>query len=230
MARTPEQIEELLDKVEGLLKSWDDANDKFDRSEWNKKYGERFGQYSDKLKKLNGDDFDILSASYDEHKNSYSDYTDDEYTDALEANIKKVVARVWPDATSEEAETVASEVTEAVEGEAEEEKPEGEGLTEAHVEVEDKDGDGDITEDEVETHTLSEGDGEAENEGEAEESTSDARQKRIAKMKSNWTGSPHTSGGREGHTSDEGCKESLDDKEEEKVEKKKEYDPLDRLY
>ena len=221
MARTPEQIEELLDKVEGLLKTWDEANDKFDRGEWNKKYGERLGAYSDKLKRLNGSDFDILSASYDEHKNEYPDYTDDEYVDALEENIKGVIRQVWPEATEEQVEKVAEQVSEEVK----ESEGEGEsGLTEAHVEVEDKDGDGDITSDEVETHTLSEGEDEVEEE---EDSTSDARQKRIAKMQSSWTGSPHTSGGRDGKTSDEECKEGIE--EEEEKPKKKAYDPMDRF-
>jgi hypothetical protein len=57
-----------------------------------------------------------------------------------------------------------------------------------------------------------------------EGTTSDARQKRIDKMQKAWTGSPHTSGGREGHTSDEECKEEPEPKPQ-----KKAYDPLDNL-
>lgn len=115
--RTPEQIEEILDKVESLLGEFSTAEDNHNRNEWSKKYGERLGKYSDKLKALNGDDFDVVSSSYDEYHNDYSDLTDDDYMDALEENIKKVVQRVWPDATPEQAEQIAEEAVAETEGE-----------------------------------------------------------------------------------------------------------------
>lgn len=118
--RKPEQIEELLDKLEDLLGTYSEAQDKYDRGQWSDKYGERFGKYADKLKLLNGDDFDIIAASYDEHKNDYSDLSDDEYCDALEENIKKVLARVWPDASDEQIESAAEDIKEAAEGSEEE--------------------------------------------------------------------------------------------------------------
>lgn len=145
--RSPEQIEALLDKVEGIISEFDGAKDKYDRGCFADKYGERLGQYSDKLKALNGDDFDIVKSAYDEHKNDYSDMSDDDYVNALEDNIKKVIARVWPEAPEEVKEEVAEQVSEAVDN------PDGE-TTETHIETEDKNGDGKISEDEVETHTL----------------------------------------------------------------------------
>lgn len=199
MRRSQEEILELMDK---LLDDWEAANDKFDRSEWSKKYGERFGQYSDKLKALNGDDFDIVNASYDEYHNDYKDLNDDEYADALEDNIKKILARVWPEAPEE----VKKEVAETVAEEAGDAAKDG-AKVEAHVEAEDNDGNGEISKDEVETHTLEE-------KPEEEEITSDARSKRVAKMKSSWTGSPHTSGGRDGTTSDEEAKKPVEEVEE----------------
>ena len=129
--RTPEQIEELLDKLENLFSTYDEAQDKYDRGQWSDKYGERFGKYADKLKLLNGDDFDIIAASYDEHKNNYSDLSDDEYCDALEENIKKVLARIWPDASEEQIESAAEDIAETAEGseeESEEETPSDESL------------------------------------------------------------------------------------------------------
>lgn len=209
MKRTPEEIMELMDK---FLDQYDEANDRFDRDQWSKKFGERFGGYGDKLKAVYGDDFDILKTTYDERKEFYPELDEDEYMDAKEGDIKAFIQRIWPEVPEEKAEEVAEKVEEAV-SESEPEKEE------VHIEAEDKDKDGEISEDEVETHALEE---KPEDE---EGTTSDARQKRINKMQKAWTGSPHTSGGREGHTSDEECKD--EPKAEEP--RKKAYDPLDNL-
>lgn len=203
--RTPEEIEAILDKVESLLGEFDEANDRFDRKQWSDKYGERLGQYQDRLKALNGDEFDIMNASFDEkHSDAYKDLEDDQYIDALEDNIKKVIERVWPEASEE----VKEEVAETVAEEAKDAAEDGDKV-EAHVEAEDKDGDGNITEDEVETHTLEEKDepAEAAEEDQEDAITSDIRTKRVNKMKGSWKGSPHTSGGRDGTVSDEDAKE-----------------------
>ena len=196
MKRTSEEIMEAMDK---LLDSWESAQDKFDRGEWSKKFGERFKPYEEKLKRANGDDFDLMNASYDEYHKDYSDITDDEYANALEDNIKKVLERLWPDASEEEKESAAEEIaTEVKEGEAEPE------VTETHIETEDKDGDGEISEDEVETHTLK---------SDEDCKTADISQpiemgKRTDKMKG-WK-NPSQSGGRDGKCgihSDEEAKE-----------------------
>lgn len=148
--RTPEEINALLDKVESLLGQFDEANDRFDRGEWNKKYGERLGPYCDKLKALNGDNFDLMKESFDEYHKDYSDISDDDYVDHLEDNIKKVIERIWPSAPEEVKEEAAEKIAEAAEN------PEDGAVTETHIETEDKNGDGKISEDEVETHTVSE--------------------------------------------------------------------------
>lgn len=149
MERNPEEINALLDRVESLLGQFDEANERFDRGEWNKKYGERLGPYCDKLKTLNGDDFDLMKESFDEYHKDYSDVSDDEYVDHLEDNIKKVIERIWPSAPEEVKEEAAEQIAEATEN------PEG-AVTETHIETEDKNGDGEIQPDEVETHTVSE--------------------------------------------------------------------------
>ena len=148
--RTPEEMNALLDRVESLLSQFDEANDRFDRGEWNKKYGERLGPYCDKLKTLNGDDFDLMKESFDEYHKDYSDVSDDEYVDHLEDNIKKVIERIWPEAPEEVKEEAAEQIAEAAEN------PEDGAVTETHIETEDKNGDGKIQPDEVETHTVSE--------------------------------------------------------------------------
>ena len=137
MARTPEQIEELLDKVESLLNSYKEADDAFQdnqrKENWHNKYGERLAPYSEKCKLLNGDDFDLESESRKEYETQYSDLTDDEYIDALENNIKATLQRIWPEAPKEEIEQAAEEIV--TEQQAEEQQSE-EPQVEAEVTIE----------------------------------------------------------------------------------------------
>lgn len=116
MKYSEEQVEQILDKVSALLDEYGAADSKFqddqDRKHWDETYGERLGAYSDKLKKLNGEDFDLIDEARKEHKESYSDVSEDDYVNALEENIKKVIARVWPEMPEEKVEEVAEQVAE----------------------------------------------------------------------------------------------------------------------
>lgn len=102
--------EELIARLRELISQFDEAEDGWNRSEWAKKYNDRLGPYVDKLKTLNGDDFDIFDASYSEYHDDYEDIGDDAYIDALEDNIKKVLHRVWPEASEEQIEETAEEI------------------------------------------------------------------------------------------------------------------------
>lgn len=175
--RTPEQIEEALDKLDGLLAKFDEANDKFDRGEWSKKYSEKFAPYEEKLKLLNGDDFDLMKESYDEYHKDYSDLSDDDYANSLEENIKKVLQRIWPKAEPEKIEQAVEEVKEAATGE----EPAKE---EIHIESEDKDGDGEISKDETEVHAMEEKPA-AETEQETDDSEEDRFVKELEDYKAN---------------------------------------------
>lgn len=200
MKYTQEEIEQYIDMFKGLMDEYNSANDTFSRNQWKEKYGERLEPYSDKLKRLNGDSFDIMKESYDEYHDKYSDFESDKYIDALTGNIKKVIERIWPEAPEEVKEEAAQQITEAVdEG--------GEGKVETHIEAEDKDGDGEITGDEVETHTVEEKEEPNEEPKEDElESDSNAKtryQKRSASNKEKLAGwDPQKRLG-----SDEDCKE-----------------------
>lgn len=163
--RTPEEQEALFDRMEAFLNDYAKADNEFQtnqrKSNWNNKFGERFAPYAEKLKKLNGDDFDIMNASFDEYEKDYSDLSDDEYCDALENNIKATLQRIWPD-EPEKVEQAVEEVKEAVT----EEEPAKE---EIHIESEDKDGDGKISKDETEVHAMEEKSDEDEELDESEE-------------------------------------------------------------
>lgn len=106
---TPEEEE----KFRAILSEYDGATDRFNRSQWSNKFGERFKPYEDKLKKLNGDDFDIMKESYDEYHKDYSDLSDDDYANSLEENIKKVLQRIWPEAEPEQIKQAAEEAAES---------------------------------------------------------------------------------------------------------------------
>ena len=186
--RTPEETEALLDRLESLLGQFDEANDRFDRDQWNQKYGEKLSPYSEKLKTLNGDDFDIMKESYDEYHDKYSDFESDKYIDALTGNIKKVIERIWPEAPEEVKQEAVQQITEAVD--------EG-------GEAEDKDGDGEITGDEVETHTVEEKEEPKEDELESDSNAKTRYEKRSASNKAKLAGwDPQKRLG-----SDEDCKE-----------------------
>lgn len=155
--------EELIGRLRELISKFDDAEDQWNRSEWSKKHGDRLGQYSEKLKVLNGDDFDLLGESYDEFHKDYEDIGDDAYIDALEKNIKKVLERVWPEATEEQIEDTAEQICDEHKadeeaGQAEEEA--GEAVVDKEIPVE--------TEIEIETKPADEA-AEAEEESEEEE-------------------------------------------------------------
>lgn len=156
--RTPEEQEALFDRMEAFLNDYAKADNEFQtnqrKSNWNSKFGERFAPYAEKLKQLNGDDFDIMNASFDEYEKDYSDLSEDEYCDALEENIKATLQRIWPEAEPEKVEQAAEEVKEAVKDE--EPAVEEPAKEEIHIESEDKDGDGKISKDETEVHAMEE--------------------------------------------------------------------------
>ena len=162
MKYSEEELEQIIDEMKELISSYKTADNEYQtnqrRENWKNKFGERFAPYTDKIKLLNGDDFDLMEESRKEYEDQYSDLTDDEYCNALENNIKATLQRIWPEAEPEQIEEATQEI-------AENASPEGDGgLTETHIEVEDKDGDGEISEDEVETHTVSEDEPEEEEE------------------------------------------------------------------
>ena len=193
--RTPEEIEGILDRMESFLNQYDEADkafmDKQDADNWNSKFGERLGQYSDKLKQLNGDDFDIIESSRKEYKDSYSDLSDDDYVNALEENIKKVLDRVWPEATEEQKQEVAAEA--ASETDAEPAKTE--------TEVETK-----VTEEPKDEETTSDMNAK-------ENPDMDNTVEHEGRGGQKFWGNPRFSGGRNGKTSDEEEKEEISETE-----------------
>lgn len=199
MMRSLEEINTILDRLEPIIKEFDSADDKFKRGQWSDKFSERFKPYEEKLKRLNGDDFDIMKESYDEHNSEYSDLSDDDYADALENNIKDVLKRIWPEADEEQIEQAAEEIADETEGDS---VTVTEVSTEAPKEEEDKEEkDDSITSDE------------------------DAKGFRPVKIrgdgasgeKNDWPGNPKTI------RSDEDCKETYPSEEEKFIKELEDY-------
>ena len=62
--------------------------------EFTERNGETLGKYADKLKKLNGDDFDIMSAAFDEYTNDFSDIEEATYVAQLVSEIDNKIAKL----------------------------------------------------------------------------------------------------------------------------------------
>lgn len=202
--RTPEEIESILDRMESFLNSYDEADkafmDKQDADNWNSKFGERLRKYSDKLKQLNGDEFDIVESSRKEYKDSYSDLSDDDYVNALEENIKKVLDRVWPEATEEQKQEVA---------EAAANEPEVAPKTETEVETK-------VETEEPKSETETKEEDEATSDMNAKENPDmDNTVEHAGRDGQKFWGNPRFSGGRSGKTSDEEEKECPEEAETE---------------
>lgn len=102
MAMTAEELEstvlDLKDKIDTILKTVDDSEKKYKHDkgleEFTERNGETLGKYADKLKKLNGDDFDIMSAAFDEYNNDFSDIEEATYVAQLVSEIDNKIAKL----------------------------------------------------------------------------------------------------------------------------------------
>ena len=89
------ELSELKDVVHnGILKPIEkDYNDKKYKEAtdmWTKRYGEKLAPYVDRLKATEGDDFDLMKASYDSWNETDAD--SDEFVDALIKKIEESLA------------------------------------------------------------------------------------------------------------------------------------------
>ena len=88
----------LKDKIDTILNSADEAEKKFnhdrDLAAFTERNGETLGKYADKLKKLNGDDFDIMSSAFDEYHNDFSDIEEATYVAQLVSEIDNKLSKL----------------------------------------------------------------------------------------------------------------------------------------
>jgi hypothetical protein len=163
---TNEELEktvlELKEKIDNILNTASEAEKKYnhdrDLEAFTERNGEALGKYSDKLKKLNGEDFDLMSSAFDEYNNDFSDVEESVYVAQLVSEIDNKISKLKEALQDDEIEIKSDEDTtevktddETVETPAEEPKKEGSETEEVETEEkEEKDDDEILDEDEDE--------------------------------------------------------------------------------
>ncbi len=89
---------EMKDKLDNILNTVNESEKKYQHDVGVKGFTERnnesLGKYVDKLKKLNGDDFDLMSSAYDEYNNSFSDIEETTYVAQLVSEIENKISKL----------------------------------------------------------------------------------------------------------------------------------------
>lgn len=99
---TIEELEKIVmeykDKIDTILNTVDESEKKFQHdkglAEFTERNGEALGKYADKLKKLNGEDFDVYSAAFDEYNNDFSDIEEATYVAQLVSEIDNKINKL----------------------------------------------------------------------------------------------------------------------------------------
>lgn len=91
-------VMDLKDKIDNILNTVDESEKKYQHDVgvkgFTERNGEALGKYVDKLKKLNGDDFDLMSSAYDEYNNSFSDIEESTYVAQLVSEIENKISKL----------------------------------------------------------------------------------------------------------------------------------------
>lgn len=89
---------EMKDKLDNILNTVAESEKKYQHDVgvkgFTERNGESLGKYVDKLKKLNGDDFDLMSSAYDEYNNSFSDIEESTYVAQLVSEIESKISKL----------------------------------------------------------------------------------------------------------------------------------------
>ena len=133
---------DMKDKLDNILNTVDESEKKYQHDvgvkDFTERNGETLGKYADKLKKLNGDDFDIFESAYDEYHNTFSDIEESTYVAQLVSEIDNKIAKLKEALGDDEVEIKSDENTTEVKTndttvETNAEKPEGETETETET-------------------------------------------------------------------------------------------------
>lgn len=107
-------VMEMKDKLDTILNAADESEKAYHHKkgleEFTSRNGETLGKYVDKLKKLNGDDFDIYSAAFDEYSNDFSDIEESTYVAQLVSEIDNKLAKLKEALADDETEAENTEV------------------------------------------------------------------------------------------------------------------------
>ena len=91
-------VMELKEKIDTILSTADEAEKKYNHdkgvSEFTERNKESLDKYTDTLKKLNGEDFDLYSSAYDEYNESFSDVEEATYVAQLVSEIDNKINKL----------------------------------------------------------------------------------------------------------------------------------------
>lgn len=91
-------VMELKEKIDTILNTADEAEKKYNHdkgvSEFTERNKESLDKYTDTLKKLNGDDFDLYSSAFDEYNESFSDIEESTYVAQLVSEIDNKINKL----------------------------------------------------------------------------------------------------------------------------------------
>lgn len=106
---------EMKDKLDNILNTVAESEKKYQHDVGVKGFTERngnaLGKYVDKLKKLNGEDFDLMSSAYDEYNNTFSDIEESTYVAQLVSEIDNKIAKLKEALGDDEVEIKSDEDT-----------------------------------------------------------------------------------------------------------------------
>ncbi len=106
---------EMKDKLDNILDTVAESEKKYQHDVgvkgFTERNGETLGKYVEKLKKLNGDDFDLMSSAYDEYNNTFSDIEESTYVSQLVSEIDSKIAKLKEALGDDEVEIKSDEDT-----------------------------------------------------------------------------------------------------------------------
>ena len=106
---------DLKDKLDNILNTVAESEKKYQHDVgvkgFTERNGEALGKYVEKLKKLNGEDFDLMESAYDEYNNTFSDIEESTYVAQLVSEIDNKIAKLKEALGDDEVEIKSDEDT-----------------------------------------------------------------------------------------------------------------------
>ena len=97
-AELESMVLEMKDKLDNILNTVAESEKKYQHDVGVKGFTERngkaLGKYVEKLKKLNGEDFDLMESAFDEYNNTFSDIEESTYVAQLVSEIDNKIAKL----------------------------------------------------------------------------------------------------------------------------------------
>lgn len=114
-AELESMVLEMKDKLDNILNTVAESEKKYQHDVGVKGFTERngkaLGKYVEKLKKLNGEDFDLYSSAFDEYNNTFSDIEESTYVAQLVSEIDNKIAKLKEALGDDEIEIKSNEDT-----------------------------------------------------------------------------------------------------------------------